>query len=503
MLSIMTAAHTATLTLFADTSGAISVMRDYATPTMQGLAVLASIICAFFIVNAGYLYITSSGKPEKMDHAKHVLKNALLGLLVVIAAATLVSLLSGAYGSTQDVSNATLPSLEAIEPDEADNGLVEVLINAVTGFLNNIIQTVATPFLGALDFFTEATPLMAENRSVFNFWLAMVGISNVLLVVILALLGFHIMSASSRGFDEIEFKHLLPRIVLIFLLMNTSIFLIDGIIELSNVLINAVATVSGAGSVWGTLTNVVEESGAQGLAALLMMMAFIIFSVILLVYYVGRLVTLYIGAVLSPLVSLLWLVPGFRDFAETAFKTYLSTIFVLFVHVVILQLAASLFTGMAASSDNDIPNTLMAMVVGLATIIALLKTQGVMMQFSYVSMGARNMRKLGGQFMNGVSYMTGKSKGAVSGIRSKTESVKKSRTMANLESKAVRTGKPQAMTYESKNGSKSVTHTVKAEPKSRLKNSDTGSTYEAPKVHVTRSPATTTTPKNNSKDVMR
>src|SRR5690606_33624035 len=113
-------------------------------------------------------------------------------------------------------------------------------------------------------------------------------------------------------------------------------------------------------------------------------------SVVLLVYYVGRLVTLFIGAVLSPLVILIWLVPGFRDFSESAAKTYLTTIFVLFVHVVILQLAASLFVGMSAASDSPVPDTLMSMIVGLATILALLKTQGAMMQLSYVSMGARN-----------------------------------------------------------------------------------------------------------------
>lgn len=71
---------------------------------------------------------------------------------------------------------------------------------------------------------------MADNQSVFNFWLAMVGISDVLFIVILALLGFHVMSASTFGFDEIEFKHLLPRIGLVFLVMNTSIFFIDGVI---------------------------------------------------------------------------------------------------------------------------------------------------------------------------------------------------------------------------------------------------------------------------------
>lgn len=482
------------LTLFADTSGAVTAMQNYVAPTIQTLAALASIACVFFIVNAGYLYMTSSGKPEQMDHAKHVLKNALLGLLIVLAAATLVSILSNAYGSPHDVNNATLPNLQSIPPNDVGNGLIDILIKAVTGFLNNIIQAVATPFLDALNFFTKSTPLMAENQSVFNFWLAMVGISDVLFVVIIALLGFHVMSASTFGFDEIEFKHLLPRVALVFLLMNTSIFFIDGIIELSNALITAVGKVSGASSVWDTLTSVVKEAGGQGLAALIMMMAFIVFSVILLVYYVGRLVTLFIGAVLSPLVTLLWLVPGFRDFAETAFKMYLSTIFVLFVHVVILQLSASLFTGMAASSGNDVPDTLMAMVVGLATVMALLKTQSVMMQFSYVSMGARNMRKLGGQFINGVSYMTGKGKAAASTVRSKTDSAKKARAMSSVESRAVRTGKTQSVSYSNKKGNAEITHTATPNPKSTPKS--TGTTYEAPAVKVTR----INHPKNNSKD---
>jgi len=482
------------LTLFADTSGAVTAMREYVAPTIQTLAALASIACVFFIVNAGYLYMTSSGKPEQMDHAKHVLKNALLGLLIVLAAATLVSILSNAYGSPHDVNNATLPSLQEVKPNDVNNGLIDILIKAVTGFLNNIIQAVATPFLDALNFFTKSTPLMAENQSVFNFWLAMVGIADVLFVVIIALLGFHVMSASTFGFDEIEFKHLLPRVALVFLLMNTSIFFIDGIIELSNALITAVGKVSGASSVWETLTSVVKEAGGQGLAALLMMMAFLVFSVILLVYYVGRLVTLFIGAVLSPLVTLLWLIPGFRDFAETAFKTYLSTIFVLFVHVVILQLSASLFTGMAASGGNDVPNTLMAMVVGLATVMALLKTQSVMMQFSYVSMGARNMRKLGGQFINGVSYMTGKGKAAASTVRSKTDSAKKARAISSVESRAVRSGKTQSISYSNKKGTAEITHTATPNPKATPKN--TGTTYEAPAVKVTR----ISHPKNNSKD---
>lgn len=469
------------LSLFADTSSAITAMREYVMPVVQMLAGLASVACVFFIVHAGYLYITSSGKPEQMEHAKEVLKKAVLGLVIVLAAVTLTTILTNSYGSPHDPSSATIPSLEAIESRDDSNGFLDMIIKAITGLLVKVINGAATPFLSALDFFTQATPLMASNQSVFNFWLAFVGIANVLLILVMVLIGFHVMSASAFGFDEVEPKHLLPRVALIFVLMNTSIFLIDGIIALSNALITAVGLISGSASVWDTLMKVVEETSGLGIAALFIMLAFVVCSVVLLVYYVMRLVTLYIGAVLSPLVALVWLIPGFRDFAETAFKTYLTTIFVLFVHVVILQLAASLFAGMAtASGDNAVPDTLMAMVTGIATILMLLKAQSVMMQFSYVSMGARNMKKLGGQFVNGISYMTGKGRTATNTIHSKTDTAKKARMMSNVESKAVRTGKTQSVSYQNKKGTAEITHT--AIPKN------------APKVKATR------VPQNNSKD---
>ncbi len=350
--------------------------------------------------------MTSSGNPEKLEQAKHTLKTALIGLLIVLAAGVLTAVLTHAYAGSSQALNQKLPNLTQVKPAHVSNGLIDILIKAITGLLNNIIQSIAAPFLAALKFFTSHTPLMADNSSVFNLWLAIAGMCDVLFVLVVALLGFHIMSASTFGFDEIEIKHLLPRLALIFLLINTSIFAIDGVIELSNVMIRAIND-TGAQSVWNTLTNIVKQSGSLGVGSLLIMIAFLIFSVILLVYYVGRLVTLYLGAALSPIVFLLWLLPGFKDFAETALKTYLVTIFVLFVNVVILELAASLFSGIN-SGGAYIPSTgdLMSLIVGLATVIALLKTQGVMMQFSYASIGPRSMRKMGGQFMNGVAYVS-------------------------------------------------------------------------------------------------
>lgn len=491
------------LGLFADTAAALTTIHNYVAPTLYMFAGIASLACAFFIAQGGYLYMASAGRPDNLDHAKRVLRNAVLGLMIVFAATAITSVLANAYGHPAHGTQASLPSLNAITPAAPSNGLVEVLINAVIGFLNTIIQAVAAPFLGALSYFTTKTPLMVENPSVFNLWLAIVGMTDVLFAVVLALLGFHVMSATSFGFDEIEFKHLLPRIALVFLLINTSIFIIDGFIELSNVLITAITQVSGSSSVWDTLTKVVSESGGQGLAALLIMLAFVIFSVILLVYYVGRLVTLFIGAVLSPLILLIWLIPGFRDFSETAAKTYLTTIFVLFVHTVILVLAASLFTGIAPSSGSNVPDTLMAMVAGLATIIALLKTQGVMLQFSYVSGGARNARKLGGQFMNGVSYLSGKGKT----VATKTASGVQSQVQKAQTARAVRRIQAQPISYNQPRANKSgviVTRRPAADTSRPSGRAKTGTTIEAPPVSPrdigAPAPVKAVLPKNNGKD---
>lgn len=393
------------LSLSADVSTAAGVMRSYIAPIVSGLAIFGSLACVFFLVVGGFYYMTSAGNPQRIESAKKIIRNALIGLVIILAAGALTSILSHAYASSAGSMSQKLPSLTSVKPAPVSNGLVDVLIKAITGVLNNIIQSAAQPFLKALSFFTTSTPLMAANSSVFNLWLAIVGMTDAMFVLVVALLGFNVMSYAAFGMDEIEFKHLLPQIGLIFLLINCSLFMIDGVISFSNIMINALVAGFGSVTVWEVLSKVVAQAGSVGLATLLIMIVFLVLAVILLVYYVGRIVTLYIGAVLSPLALLLWLVPGFREFSESAAKAYLTTIFVLFVHVVILQLAASLFSGLVLGSLTQQPDPLMTLVVGLATLVALLKTQGVLMQLSYVSIGPKTARKLGGQFVNGISYL--------------------------------------------------------------------------------------------------
>ena len=411
----MVAYISTTIQKLADVSTAGNDFHSYLIPLVYTLCGLGSLAAVFILIKGGIAYITSSGKPANLEHAKRVIKNALIGLILILGAVTLTTILSHAYTQPHTVTGSTFPTLTAVQPKSTSVSLTTVLIKAITGVLASLITTAGEPFLKALSYFTSGTPLMGDNGTVFNLWLAILGIADVAYILVVILLGFHVMSATTLGFDELDIKQLLPRIGAVFLLMNCSLFIVDMIIGLCNAMIHAITLSFPTANVWTVLTDIANDSGALGLAALMIMIVFLILSVILLVYYVGRLVTLYIGAVLSPLVFMMLLIPGFKDFAVNAIKTYISTIFVLFVHVVILILAASIFAGLI-SSDTHSADPIMALIVGLATIIALLKTQGLMMQFSYASIGPKTARKLGSQFVNSVSLITSKTRSVASSV---------------------------------------------------------------------------------------
>lgn len=380
-------------------------MQNYLRPIMYSLVGLAGVVAAFFIIQGGIEYMTSSGKPEKLEHAKKILKNALLGLVLVIAAGTLTSILTSAYQDSGGSMVEQLPVLEQVEAEDGGGGITEVLINAIIGLFKHIIVAAGKPFIDALTYFTTETPLMAQNPAVFKLWLTVLGIANVLFILAVALIGFQVMSAATFGLEELDFKQLLPKFIFTFLLMNMSIFAIDAVIALSNAMISAITSAYSTAPVWEALRAVAEGSDSYGFVALLVMVVFLILALMLLIFYVLRIVTLYVGAVLAPIIALLQLIPGFKDFSLTAIKAYLVNIFVLFIHVIILTLAATLFSGIRV--DSEAPNNaIMSLIVGVAALLALLRTQAVLMQMTYVSAGPRAMRKLGSQFMNGVSYTT-------------------------------------------------------------------------------------------------
>lgn len=394
------------LSSVASASMVTDVMRSFVTPVVITLSAIASLACVFFLIMGGVQYMSSTGNPEKLGRAKVIIKNALVGMALVLASTTVTAILSNSYSESNSQVATELPALQEVKDIENDSGVTDVLVNAIVGLLRKIVNTAAQPFLEGLSYFTHSTPLMAKNPNVFNLWLAIVGLADVLFVLVVALLGFHIMSFATFGFEELDIRHLIPRMALTFLLINTSIFGIDALVTLSNAMIHALQSGFQSTDIWATLLQISEKSADMGIAGLLVLVGFLVAAVMLLVYYLMRLVALYLGAILSPLVVLLWLIPAFRDFAVTAFKTYATAIFVLFVHTVIMLLAASILTGLNDGVVSGQPSALMALLVGLATVLSLLKTQHFMREVTTVASIPRAGREMATSFKQGVGYMS-------------------------------------------------------------------------------------------------
>src|SRR5215469_3875333 len=123
----------------------------------------------------------------------------------------------------------------------------------------------------------------------------MVGIADALFVLLIAVLGFQFMSATSFGYDEIEFKHILPKIALSFLGANSSIFLVDWVISLCNTMVNALLfSTGGLDRAWvlnaGDLLQIV--SGNAAIITLLFMFILEVLAALLVFLYIMRLIVI-------------------------------------------------------------------------------------------------------------------------------------------------------------------------------------------------------------------
>ncbi len=343
--TILIALFTPTLA-YASTSAPTEVTA-FTNDALSIVTLISAAAAVFFLIRGGYIYITSSGKPDALEEAKKTIRNSLLGLVIVLASSGLISLLSGALvGETGSTNVTTLPitQIESVAPSD---GLTQVLIDAVNGFIQNIVESSTKPIVDGIMTFLSTTPSLLENASIVKFWLIMLGITDTLFVLVVALLGLQFMSASTFGFEEIEFKHLLPRIGLAFLGANVSLFLADYAIKASNALVSGVISATGGlNHAW--ISNAVTISsitnGTAPFIILIFLLIFLIVAIVLLLMYISRLIVISLGAVLSPFIFLLSAIPKTADFAEMAVKGYFVSVFMIFVHVVTIQLAGTFLT---------------------------------------------------------------------------------------------------------------------------------------------------------------
>lgn len=391
------------LDLFADAQITSDALRSSISPLFSNAITVATILCILFVAFGGYYYMTSVGNPEKLEHAKKTLRNAFLGFVIILGAGTLLAIMQNAYSSkpiTPTQINIQNPKVEE------DFGINDVVNEAIKGFIREIVESIGQPVLGALRQFTTATPLMAQNSSVFNLWIAMVAISNILFLLVIGLIGFRIMSTSVVGLEDVDIRSLIPQIVLAFIVANLSIFVIDAIITISNTMVHAFTIGMSNEIIWKAFGGLVTGLTAINVGVLILIFLAMILAVLLLIYYLKRMIILYIGAVLSPLVILVWLLPSFRDFATSSIKMYVTTIFTLFIQIVVLMLIVSIFSGLTQGESNQLITALLA----IATLSVLLSANRTMNQLAILSASGHGMRKLGNTFIRSISYVTSSAK---------------------------------------------------------------------------------------------
>lgn len=382
-------------------SNAPTEITSFTNDALSIITIISAAAAVFFLIRGGYVYITSTGKPDALEDAKKTIRNALIGLAVVLASSLIISVLSQALvGDTGSGTTANLP-ISQIESVAPQGGLTQVLIDAVNGFIQNIVESSTKPIVDGIMTFLGTTPSLLKNSSIVKFWLIMVGITDTLFVLVTALLGLQFMSASTFGFEEIEFKHLLPRIGLAFLGANVSLFLADYAIQANNALVSGVISATGGlNHAW--ITNAVTISsltnGTAPFIILIFLLIFLIVSIVLLLMYISRLIIISLGAVLSPFIFLLWTLPKTADFAEMTIKGYFVSIFMIFIHVVTIQLAGA-FLNLPEQTNNS----LISIAVAIGLLLTLLKTPSFMMQLVFFSKSVGAIKHIGGQITNVLS----------------------------------------------------------------------------------------------------
>lgn len=398
----------------------------YTNNTLQIITIIATAAAVFFLIRAGYLYITSTGNPQALESAKKTIRNALIGLTLVLAANVVTSVFKNSLNDGTDSGSGTSIEMVTIDTVEPSDGLTQVLIDAVAGFIQNIVESSTQPIVNGVIGYLTTTPTLLDNSVIRNFWLVSLGIADGLFVIVVAIMGLHVMSASTFGFEEVEIKHLLPRLGLAFLGTNISLFLADYAIITCNTLVKVILdSTGGLNHAW--IENAINPTsfitGATPLIILIFLVLFLILSIVLLLFYISRLILISLGAVLSPFIFLLASLPKFASFAAISFKAYLTSIFVVFVHVVIIQLAGSFLT-LPETSENS----LISIAVGIGLFITLLKTPSIMMQLIFYTSRAGTFRKLGNQIINVMSTDNSSSTTRASATK---EAVKKSRKVVN------------------------------------------------------------------------
>jgi|GEM_PF-1043013 len=108
-------------------------IKNFTSSTLGIITAIATASAVFFLIRGGYQYITSTGNPESLSEAKKTIRNALIGLVLVIGASFLVSLLSNALIPTSTTVSTSAINLSPVNSAPPNGGLTQLLIEGESG----------------------------------------------------------------------------------------------------------------------------------------------------------------------------------------------------------------------------------------------------------------------------------------------------------------------------------------------------------------------------------
>lgn len=372
-------------------------------PLAGALIALAGLAAVLFISLGGLDYLTSRGQPAKLVRAKTTIVRAASGLVLVLAAGWLAGWLLASYQPPPPAASWPATSLPAAP--SAESSLAGQIIDGLAGVGRHLVASLGQPVIDLLAGLTGQTPPLRQNPVVGRLWLAVLGLANSLFGLVVILLGLGVIAGPVLGWGEGSLRTWLPRLGLAFLAMNLSLVLAETVIGLSNSLIRAFRAAVPTTDLWAGLSALAASADGAGLAGLLLLGLVILLALALAVYYLMRLIQIYLGAILAPLVILAGLLPPLRGFAAAAARAWLSTVFVLFIHVVLLALGASLFSLLPAGGG------LADLLTAAALLLVLLKTPRVMGQLGAAGLSAKSLARLADQLAAGLGQLAGQVRG--------------------------------------------------------------------------------------------
>ncbi len=96
--SLLIAALTITSPVFAQAAD-VTKIQTFIQTIVGALSILAGSICTLYLGWGGFKYMSSTDNPEALDGSKKTIKNSLIGLVIVLAAFSIMTIVSNAATS--------------------------------------------------------------------------------------------------------------------------------------------------------------------------------------------------------------------------------------------------------------------------------------------------------------------------------------------------------------------------------------------------------------------